>query len=410
MTTRTELSDLIKDALNHLYDPDHLHASPLARAFGVADRYDTPAALRRVLTEAIEALEPGADEPSHSRAWRMHEILRLRHVEQLAPSQVAEQLNISERQLRRDQRAELQLLCDYLWDHYHLGTNQDDAQVQPENHVGQETIQDELSWLRNGAQGSTTDLDKALTALLELATILGQAHGARLQVRRSPDLPTVSIHPVAFRQIMLNLLTAAMARSPGNDILLSVQPNRWLVHVTILSHSAQSCAPCDPEQQAATLNMAQQIAQLSDCHLDLTADGCRFEARLQIPALEQCPVLLIDDNLDTHQLIRRYLSGTRYRLYATQDPEQAIELAAEMQPEVVVLDVMMPQVDGWEILARLRQHPTTSQRPIIVCTILAQQDLAQLLGASGFVRKPITRQALLTALDDLACPMASIPH
>ena len=74
-------------------------------------------------------------------------------------------------------------------------------------------------------------------------------------------------------------------------------------------------------------------------------------------------------------------------------------MADKISPQIIVLDVMMPHVDGWEILGRLRQHPVTGQIPIIVCTILAQEELALSLGASSFIRKPITRQAFLAALD-----------
>ncbi len=59
---------------------------------------------------------------------------------------------------------------------------------------------------------------------------------------------------------------------------------------------------------------------------------------------------------------------------------------------------MMPGVDGWEILARLRQHPLTGNLPVIVCTILPERELALALGAAGFLPKPVTRQALLGAL------------
>jgi CheY-like chemotaxis protein len=61
--------------------------------------------------------------------------------------------------------------------------------------------------------------------------------------------------------------------------------------------------------------------------------------------------------------------------------------------------VMMPNVDGWELLGRLRQHPSTADIPVLVCTILPQETLALSLGASAFVRKPITRQVFLSALD-----------
>ncbi len=82
-----------------------------------------------------------------------------------------------------------------------------------------------------------------------------------------------------------------------------------------------------------------------------------------------------------------------------QDPDEAVTLATRLSPQIVVLDVMMPQMDGWEVLGRLRQHPRTAHLPIVVCTILSQRDLASLLGASAFLRKPITQQAFLETLD-----------
>jgi len=120
--------------------------------------------------------------------------------------------------------------------------------------------------------------------------------------------------------------------------------------------------------------------------------------------VEQLPVLAIDDNADTIQLMQRYTTGTRYRLLGTHGLEQALDLAEQFSPQIVVLDVMMPQLDGWEVLGRLRQHPLTSRTPIIVCTILPQEELALSLGASGFVRKPITRQSFLAALDRQVAP------
>jgi CheY-like chemotaxis protein len=133
--------------------------------------------------------------------------------------------------------------------------------------------------------------------------------------------------------------------------------------------------------------------------MTLTAGRQAFAATLTIPAAGQLPVLAIDDNADTLRLLQRYTSVTRYRLIGTQEPEQALELATKLAPQIIVLDVMMPQVDGWRVLERLRQHPHTEHIPIVVCTILAQEELAFSLGASGFIRKPIARRAFLAALD-----------
>jgi CheY-like chemotaxis protein len=63
------------------------------------------------------------------------------------------------------------------------------------------------------------------------------------------------------------------------------------------------------------------------------------------------------------------------------------------------MDVMLPGIDGWELLGRLREHPHMRAVPIIVCTILPQERMALALGAAAFIRKPASRETLLTALD-----------
>ena len=126
--------------------------------------------------------------------------------------------------------------------------------------------------------------------------------------------------------------------------------------------------------------------------------------------VERFPVLVIDDNADALQLLQRYASGTRYQVFGARDPEQAIRLAEQLLPQIIVLDVMMPKLDGWEVLGRLQHHPVTGHIPIVVCTILAQEELALSLGASAFLRKPVSRQAFLDALDRQVIRMVTKPH
>jgi CheY-like chemotaxis protein len=66
---------------------------------------------------------------------------------------------------------------------------------------------------------------------------------------------------------------------------------------------------------------------------------------------------------------------------------------------LIVLDVMMPEEDGWMLLGQFREHPRMRGIPIIICTIVPQEQLALSLGAAQFLRKPVTRAMLLAALD-----------
>ena len=124
-----------------------------------------------------------------------------------------------------------------------------------------------------------------------------------------------------------------------------------------------------------------------------------FGAEITLPVAEQASVLVVDDNVDTLQLFQRYLSGTRYRFAGAPDAKQALSLVEEIAPHIIVLDVMMPEVDGWKLLGHLREQPATRGVPVIVCTILPQESLAASLGAAAFIRKPITREQFLAALD-----------
>ena len=76
-----------------------------------------------------------------------------------------------------------------------------------------------------------------------------------------------------------------------------------------------------------------------------------------------------------------------------------MKLAEEIKPDIIVLDVMLPDVDGWELLSQLHEHPLTRSVPVIVCSVVGEEDLALALGAKVYLPKPVRRQQFLQALD-----------
>ena len=133
--------------------------------------------------------------------------------------------------------------------------------------------------------------------------------------------------------------------------------------------------------------MARELLSFSrgSLHHDAEPAGdqaCQF--RLTLPTDGQISVLAIDDNPDTLQLLQRYTADTRYRLQCESDPARSLALAEETLPDIILLDVLLQDIDGWELLGRFRAHPRLGDKPVIVCTILPQRDLALSLGAAGF--------------------------
>ena len=119
---------------------------------------------------------------------------------------------------------------------------------------------------------------------------------------------------------------------------------------------------------------------------------------LSMPADQPQPlVLVVEDDADIRDLVRYRLERTGYRVITAPDGEIGLALALEHTPDLAILDVMMPKMDGYETARRLRAQPTTSTLPIIMLTARAQEDdIARgfAAGADDYLRKPFSPQEL----------------
>jgi DNA-binding response OmpR family regulator len=108
-------------------------------------------------------------------------------------------------------------------------------------------------------------------------------------------------------------------------------------------------------------------------------------------------VLVADDDEDILGLVSFRLERSGYEVAAAKDGEEALRLARELSPALVVLDVMMPRLDGYEAARRLREDEATRGIPVILLTALAQEaDVARGFesGADDYLRKPFSPQEL----------------
>ncbi|GCE16060.1 ATP-binding protein [Tengunoibacter tsumagoiensis] len=112
-------------------------------------------------------------------------------------------------------------------------------------------------------------------------------------------------------------------------------------------------------------------------------------------------VVAIDDNPDVLQLIAASLEQSPYRVVGVQDATQALSVIQALKPHAVTLDIMMPKVNGWQILHQLKSNPATAMIPVILLTVLEDRSAGYVLGADEYLVKPVARDALIATLHQL---------
>jgi signal transduction histidine kinase len=126
------------------------------------------------------------------------------------------------------------------------------------------------------------------------------------------------------------------------------------------------------------------------------------------PATGRRLVLVIDDDPYVHEMLRRTLPRETYDLAVATAGEPGLVRARELKPDAILLDIVLPGLDGWSVLGEIRKDPTLAAVPVLIMTILDQADRARSSSATGFFSKPIDREALLEALNKI--PPPSVPH
>ena len=114
---------------------------------------------------------------------------------------------------------------------------------------------------------------------------------------------------------------------------------------------------------------------------------------------QQKTILVIDDDSTTHDLVRRFLERKGFSVTTAKSGIEGIELAKELQPKAITLDVMMPGMDGWSVLTALKAHPRTANIPVIMMSMVDDQNLGFALGAEEYLLKPIDSSKLENILN-----------
>jgi len=109
-------------------------------------------------------------------------------------------------------------------------------------------------------------------------------------------------------------------------------------------------------------------------------------------------VLVVEDDEDQREIICDMLEMEGYHVVLAQDGEEAVELAQALSPSAIALDVMLPRSDGWEVLSRLKTDASTRDIPVLIISVVDQQDFGRKLGADEYLIKPLEAGSLRSAV------------
>ncbi len=146
-----------------------------------------------------------------------------------------------------------------------------------------------------------------------------------------------------------------------------------------------------------TINLPVQVIDSSKSKQN--NPGENFKSKTDNLATKKNTILVIDDDPTIHDLLRRFLSKKGFEVKTAKTGAEGVRLAKLLQPEAITLDVMMPGMDGWSVLTSLKANPQTADIPVIMMTMVDDQNLGYALGATEYLLKPIDGKKLETILD-----------
>ena len=113
---------------------------------------------------------------------------------------------------------------------------------------------------------------------------------------------------------------------------------------------------------------------------------------------EGAEILIIEDDVGAVRLLRTYLESDGYRVRVATDGERGLEEARASRPAAIILDILLPDVDGWEVLRRLKTDELVHDVPVVIVTVVDEREVGLALGAVDYLVKPVSRSALLECL------------
>ncbi len=392
-----EFKSLFRDLIAHLYDYTVLETHPLITVVSPPPdfRGSRGEYMRKLILEDIERFKPAGEESLHDVNWRPYHILRKRYVEGAGLPEISQALSLSERQIRRDNSRALQALSGRIWDQLVAGDVLEGGQAF-DSEADQQAFDSSLEIL---------DLNGIIMGIEGVLEKRIGMDGYSLRLTLDPNPILVMSDRIVIRQILIGLVGYLMNFPCEGDMHLQTEKMNGKAQVVIRCSLSGPWSQAEESDHAELLESARywsrQMKGAIQISLPPEGESGKIELVFCLPLADQSIILVVDDQKPTQQMFRRFLSRSLYQVVGITDPGEVLALARQLKPKLITLDVMMPKVDGWEILQALKMDLTTRDIPILVCSAWEEPELAQSLGAAGFLKKPVRQRDLLAELERL---------
>jgi CheY-like chemotaxis protein len=414
MNTYPVFEQELQDALAHLYDPAY-RPSAFLRSVLNCDTQQGLHGIRRVIIQAIEDLKPEDSVPDNARVKRIYCALNFKYVQNLSQEETSERLGITARHLRREQPEAIHALALYLWERYtniHHDTQLHEDGEEPLGWRSQ--VKEEIASLQESAPNTNTNVLEVVESAIHLESAITAQHHVRIESAVQPGL-VAAIHPVVLQQVLITAISQLARSISEGQIIIRTDQVGATVRLFISgqpladwqpaeeTQASESQAPDWADRRPLDASFISAILNGQTGSVSLNVSDERAEFLVELRAAAQT-ILVVDDNVDLGHLYRRYAMGTRFNVVHCMQGQRVMEMVEVYKPAVIVLDVMLPDIDGWLLLSQLREHPQTRDIPIIVCSVVREEELARSLGARAYLQKPIQRLAFIQALDQVLHP------
>ena len=301
----------------------------------------------------------------------------------------------------------------------------------------------DLSKIEAGKMTLYLETFEVRTLLNEVAATMQpmiNKNGNQLTLEVAPEIGSMRADVTKVRQALFNLLSNASkftdkgsitlrARRQGADLVFDVIDSGIGMTPEQVGRLFQAFAQADASTSkkyggtGLGLALSRKFCQLMGGELTVASEagkGSTFTATIpaevievaeetapavSIPAAEIAStdsgplVLVIDDDATVQDLLRRSLNRDGFRVETAPDGTSGLARARKLHPDIITLDVMMPGMDGWEVLAALKEDPETADIPVIVVSIVDERGLGFSLGAADYLTKPLDFSRLSSVLN-----------